>query len=86
MRGPGLTRRAAGTLACEDRAKARERIKMLKIIVIVAVVGFFVYRTRWVEQQKADLFSHDKTAYKKLPSFGSMIARFWIWDIKDFVE
>ncbi len=63
-------------------------IKMLiGFCVLIVVLGVFrLVRNSWVYDQRTHLVFSDYATYKKLPSYGTMLNQFWIWDINEFVK
>jgi len=59
-------------------------ISLFALLMIACV--FRLIRNEWVLDQRLHLIWNDYASYKKLPSYGTMLNEFWIWDINDFIR
>jgi hypothetical protein len=75
---------------------------MLTTLFLVAwllIVAFVIYRNEWVYRVRAKITHEDHLNYftsldngsvkfnqRYLPSYNSMLFRFWIWDIEKFIQ
>jgi hypothetical protein len=58
-------------------------IHILLIGSIVIACGFILVRDAWVFTQRVSLWNSPK--YENLPSYFSMLCKFWVWDIDKFL-
>lgn len=42
-------------------------------------------RSSWVQSVRMDLLNGDMLSYDSLPSYNTMMLRFWIWDASKFI-
>lgn len=54
--------------------------------IAVAFCLFMLVRNEWVYRSRIGLLWADYEAYKRLPSYGAMMSRFWVWDARAFLE
>jgi len=61
-------------------------IIMATLLVEAIILFFALYRNDWVYRERTRLFYADYIAYKKLPSYHTMVwgDKFWIFDINIF--
>ena len=57
------------------------------ICVAVALIALFgvLPRNHWVLHERLRILRTDPEMYRKLPSYDSMVWRFWVWKIEDFI-
>lgn len=46
---------------------------------------FLLFRNQWVYRQRTHLLWDDWPLYQRLPSYNSMMWRFWVWDVRRFI-
>lgn len=64
-----------------------EILLMLSPIVLIWLIGFmFSCRINWVGKEVLKLLENDSTSYHKLPTYETMFFKFWIWDVRKFIE
>lgn len=56
-------------------------------VVVVALDLLFVIRNAWVYQQGMKILNRDGLReFDRLPSYGVMVCRFWVWDVRKFLR
>lgn len=59
------------------------------MIVLILWAAFWVpvlARNYWVYRSRTRLLREDYAAYRRLPTYGEMMSRFWVWDARRFVR
>ena len=60
-------------------------ITILIMVLVVCVVIFMEYRNDWVcSERKRVVMEEGLEEYYKLPSYNTMVFKFWIWDVEKF--
>jgi hypothetical protein len=47
---------------------------------------YYLFRNGWVYRQRVAILQADRDAYQRLPSYETMMRRFWIWDAAKFID
>lgn len=55
-------------------------------ILVVLFALFMMFRNEWNCSQRLYLIDHDLESYNKLPPYSTTLWKFWIWDIKKFID
>lgn len=56
-------------------------------LLSIAVMFFGIFRVRWVfEKRMKVLRCMGLTTINKMPSFNTMMLKFWVWDINKFLK
>jgi len=53
--------------------------------IFLLFILVWLIRNNWVYTQRIKLISTDFNKYKSLPSYHTMLLKFWIWNIEKFV-
>lgn len=57
--------------------------------VLVFLLFFFIilfFRNEWVYMKRIDMSNTNYYLYNKLPSYYTMLLKFWIWDVNKFIK
>lgn len=52
--------------------------------MIIITVGFVIWRNAWLFNRLMKLSDDEALAIKL--TYGQMLSRFWIWDVRKFIE
>ena len=59
-------------------------ISLLVSLLILNLV--LLFRVDKVYMYRSDLLWDDFETYNKLPSYGEMVFKFWVWDLDKFIK
>ncbi len=54
------------------------------IVMVYAIFGMI--RNEWVYHQRIKLRDNDYSSYEKLADYNTMCNKFWIWNIRRFIQ
>lgn len=70
----------------------REAVFILFVVVesscALLLLGCFymLFRNYWVYKNRIRLLHNNYPAYQKLPEYDTMMLRFWVWDVREFLK
>lgn len=58
---------------------------VILLTTLLEACAFMMVRNFWVYRARKKLIWDDHDTYLRLPSYGAMMWRFWVWDVRRFL-